>query len=72
LFARLRALAPPPPGTPAPLAVSGPGVVEGLLERAGLAVAGGAEVEVPFQLADGKPDGSLRQDNVFRYVLATK
>jgi SAM-dependent methyltransferase len=109
LFARLRALAPPPPGTPAPLAVSGPGVVEGLLERAGLAVVGGAEVEVPFQFADHdaawrahasvgpvqkaidiagrdavraalakvleadrKPDGSLRQDNVFRYVLATK
>jgi hypothetical protein len=46
LFARLRALAPPPPRTPAPLAVSGPGVVEGLLE--------------------------LGQDNVFRYVLATK
>jgi hypothetical protein len=22
--------------------------------------------------ADRKPDGSLRQDNVFRYVLATK
>jgi SAM-dependent methyltransferase len=35
LFARLRSLAPPPPGTPAPLAVSDPGVVEGLLEKAG-------------------------------------
>ncbi len=22
--------------------------------------------------ADRKPDGSLRQDNVFRYVIATK
>jgi SAM-dependent methyltransferase len=109
VFARMRALAPPPPGTPAPLAVSGPGVVEGLLERAGLTVAGGGEVDVPFQFADHdaawrahasvgpvqkaidlagtdavravlvevleadrKPDGSLRQDNVFRYLLATR
>ena len=84
-------------------------MVEGLLERARLAVAGDAEVDVPFQFAnhdaawqahasvgpvqkaidlagrdavraalvevleaDRKPDGSLRQDNVFRYVLATK
>ncbi len=36
LFARLRSLAPPPPGTPAPLAVSDPGVVEGLLDKADL------------------------------------
>src|SRR6266568_3330153 len=109
LFARLRSLAPPPPGTPAPLAVSDPGMVEGLLEKAGLAVTGGGEVPVglsyadhdqawtahisagPLQKvidvagpdavrqvmhdvleADRKPDGQLRQDNVFRYVLAAK
>jgi SAM-dependent methyltransferase len=36
LFARLRSLAPPPPGTPAPLACSDPGVVEELLTKAGL------------------------------------
>jgi SAM-dependent methyltransferase len=109
LFARLRALAPPPPGTPAPLACSDPGVVEGLLDKAGLTVDGGAEVAVslvfrdldhawtahtsagPLQKvidvagtgpvrevlaavleADRKADGSLRQDNVFRYVLARK
>jgi SAM-dependent methyltransferase len=108
LFARLRALA-PPPGTPAPLAVSDPGVVESLLEKAGLALAGGGEAPVslsyaghdqawtahisagPLQKvidiagpdavrramhevleADRKPDGQLRQDNIFRYVLATK
>ena len=107
LFARLRSLAPPPPGTPAPLAVSAPGVVEELLEKAGLAVVGGGDVACPFQFrdldhaftahtsagppqkvidaagpdavravleavleADRKPDGALRQDNVFRYVVA--
>lgn len=109
LFGRLRSLAPPPPGTPAPLACSDPGVVEALLEKAGLTVDGGAEVTVsltfrdldhawvahtsagPLQKvidiagadrvrevidavleADRKPDGTLRQDNVFRYVLARK
>jgi SAM-dependent methyltransferase len=98
LFGRLRSLAPPPPGTPAPLACSDPGVVEGLLEKAGLTVYGGAEVAWtahtsagPLQKvidmagaeqvravidavleADRKPDGALRQDNVFRYVLARK
>jgi SAM-dependent methyltransferase len=109
LFARLRSLAPPPPGTPAPLACSDPGVVEGLLEKAGLRVTGGAEVPCamtfrdidhamtahtsagPLQKvidaagedavrdviaavleADRKPDGALRQDNVFRYVIAVK
>src|SRR5680860_1194430 len=105
LFGRLRALAPPPPGTPAPLACSAPGVVEDLLTKAGLTVTGGAEVACPFTFrdldhawtanqaggpfqkvieiageaavrkvvdesleADRKPDGQLRQDNVFRYV----
>jgi SAM-dependent methyltransferase len=109
LFGRLRSLAPPPPGTPAPLACSDPGVVEGLLEKAGLDVRGGAEVAIRIEFADlddawaahssagpvqkvidavgadvvrdviatvleadRKPDGALRQDNVMRYVLATK
>lgn len=44
LFARLRSVAPPPPGASAPLAASEPGVVEGLLEKAGLEVTGGGEV----------------------------
>ncbi|HEX9065270.1 MAG TPA: class I SAM-dependent methyltransferase [Streptosporangiaceae bacterium] len=109
LFGRLRSLAPPPPGTPAPLACSDAGVVEELLTKAGLAVQGGAEVSIPIEFAsldeawiahtsagplqkvlelagqdavrevidtvleaDRKPDGSLRQDNVMRYVLAVK
>jgi SAM-dependent methyltransferase len=109
LFAQLRALAPPPPGTPTPLGVSAAGVVEGLLEQAGLTVQDGAEVSVPICFADHdeawrdhtaggppqklidtvgaepvrrllhhvlesdrKPDGELRQDNVMRYVTATK
>ncbi|MFN2344909.1 MAG: class I SAM-dependent methyltransferase [Dermatophilaceae bacterium] len=109
LFAQLRALAPPPPGTPAPLGVSAAGVVEGLLDQAGLTVQGGAEVPIPISFADHdeawrdhtaggppqklidtvgpapvrqllhdvlesdrKPDGSLRQDNVMRYVTAIK
>jgi SAM-dependent methyltransferase len=109
LFQRLRSLAPPPPGTPAPLDCSEPGVVERLLSQARLEVCGGSEVPVRFEFTDlddaltahtssgmvqriidavgseavhevitevlevdRKPDGSLRQDNVFRYVLATK
>jgi SAM-dependent methyltransferase len=109
LFARLRSLAPPPPGTPAPLALSDPGVLESLMEKAGLTVVAGEEVACPFTFrdldhawtahtsagplqkvidiagadavrrvmdavleADRKPDGALRQDNVFRYVMATK
>lgn len=109
LFARLRSLAPPPPGAPAPLACSDAGVVEGLLEKAGATVIGGAEVPCAFTFrdvehaviahcsagplqkvidvaglhavhdvieavieADRKPDGALRQDNVFRYVVAVK
>jgi len=51
LFARLRSLAPPPPGTPAPLACSDPGVVEELLTKAGLDVQGGAEVAIPIEFA---------------------
>lgn len=38
LFRRLRSLAPAPPGTPTPLGCSDPGVVESLLEEAGLTV----------------------------------
>jgi SAM-dependent methyltransferase len=109
LFARLRSLAPPPPGTPAPLAISDPGMVENLLEKAGLTVTGGEEVPASFGYADHeqawtahasagplqkvielagaqavrqvmhdvleadrKPDGQLRQDNVFRYILAVR
>lgn len=109
LFARLRSLAPPPPGTPAPLAVSDTGVVEGLLADAGLNVNGGAEVPITLEFTDldqawvrhsaagplqkvieiagsdavrsvlaevletdRKPDGALRQNNVMRYVVATK
>jgi SAM-dependent methyltransferase len=106
LFARLRALAPPPPGAPTPLVVSGAGMVEDLLDKAGMVVAGGGEGACPLQFADHdaayaahtaagpvqkaidvagpdavrsvlrevleadrKPDGTLRQDNVFRYVV---
>jgi SAM-dependent methyltransferase len=109
LFARLRSLAPPPPGTPAPLACSDAGVVENLLAEAGLTVTGGAEVPVGMEFADldaawgyhsasgpvqkvielagadavrrvvtevleadRKPDGALRQDNLFRYVIAER
>jgi SAM-dependent methyltransferase len=51
LFARLRSLAPPPPGTPAPLALSDPGVVEELLGKASLRVTGGSEVPIPITFA---------------------
>jgi SAM-dependent methyltransferase len=46
LFQRLRSLAPPPPGTPAPLACSDAGVVEDLLTKAGLSIHGGADVPI--------------------------
>lgn len=52
LFARLRSLAPPPPGTAAPLAVSEPGVVESLMEDVGLEPSDGGEVPVPLRFAD--------------------
>lgn len=52
LFARLRSLAPPPPGTVAPLAISEPGVVESLLESAGLKVTGGGEIPFPIRFND--------------------
>lgn len=109
LFARLRSIAPPPPGAPAPLRISELGFVEALLEAAQLTISGGGEASCPFIFndhdhaweahssagplqkvidavgtekvrdtlasvleADRKPDGQLRQDNVFRYVIATK
>jgi len=108
-FQRIRALAPPPPGAHAPLAVSAPGVVEELLAAAGLVGTAWGEVECPFVFPDlatawrgqasigpfrraieivgadvvrrtyvdalapfRQPDGSYRQNNVFRYVIATK
>lgn len=46
LFQRLRSLAPPPPGTPAPLGCSDPGVVEDLLTKAGLSVGAGGEAPI--------------------------
>jgi SAM-dependent methyltransferase len=108
-FARLKELAPPPPGTAAPLAVSEPGVLEGLLSAAGLEPYATGEADCPFiyrdldagwrgQSAAGpvqrviqlageqvvreafdevhgpyrQPDGSYRQENVFKYVIARK
>ncbi|MDG4825882.1 class I SAM-dependent methyltransferase [Asanoa sp. WMMD1127] len=49
LFRRIRDLA---PSSAAPLAISAPGVVEGLLAGAGLAVATVGEVECPFTFPD--------------------
>jgi SAM-dependent methyltransferase len=40
---------PPPPGAPAPLALSQPGVVEGLVEQAGLTFTQTGEVACPFE-----------------------
>ena len=109
LFARLRSIAPPPPGAPTPLGISEAGCVEALLEAAGLTVSDGGDAACPFIFndidhaweahssagplqkvidavgaekvrhtlasvleADRKPDGQLRQDNMFRYVVAIK
>lgn len=109
VFAAVRAVAPPPPGTPAPLAISTSGVVEGLLTDAGLALATTGEVNCPFlypdlesswrghgaagplvgavQVAGEGPvrkaflaahepfvrdDGTVRQENVFRYVIGIR
>lgn len=52
IFDRLRELAPPPLGTPAPLSLSDKGVIEGLLQGAGLKVNGGNEVPVSFAYRD--------------------
>jgi SAM-dependent methyltransferase len=52
VFARIRALAPPPPGAAAPLAISATGVVEDLLSGAGLGVVDSGEVDCPFAYPD--------------------
>lgn len=49
LFKALRALAPPPPGTPAPLALSGDGCLEARLVDAGLRPEGWGEVTTAFE-----------------------
>lgn len=109
VFEQIRKLAPPPPGTPAPLAVSAGDTVEQLLAHAGLRVSGAGEADCPFAYPDlatawrgqsaagpfrkaieilgedtareaffdahepyRQPDGSYRQENVFRYVIAGK
>jgi SAM-dependent methyltransferase len=109
VFQRIWALAPPPPGAPTPLAISAPGVVEGLLANAGLVETASGEVDCPFVYPDlatawrgqasigpfrrtievvgadlvrrtyldaltpfRQPDGTYRQNNVFRYVIADK
>jgi hypothetical protein len=66
LFERIRALAPAPAGAHAPLAISTPGVVEELL--AGEEIVRDTFVEVLSQFR--QPDGSCRQENVFRYIIA--
>jgi len=108
-FQRIRELAPAPPGVAAPLAISDPGMVEGLLAGAGLVQAVAGEVDCPFVFPDAatawrgqssigpfrraielvgedavretylralepfrQPDGTYRQENVFRYVIAAK
>jgi SAM-dependent methyltransferase len=108
-FQRVRALAPPPPGVHAPLAISDPGVVEQLLAGAGLVETASGEVDCPFVYPDlatawrgqssigpfrraieiagadavrrtyvdalapfRQADGSYRQNNVFRYLIAAK
>jgi SAM-dependent methyltransferase len=49
----LGALLPPsPPGAPAPLALSQPGVVEGLLQQAGLRLIETGEVDCPYEYPD--------------------
>lgn len=45
-------LPPPPPGAPAPLALSEPGVVERLLQQAELALTETGEVDCPFEYPD--------------------
>jgi SAM-dependent methyltransferase len=109
VFAAVRTVAPVPPGTPGPLAVSAVGVVEELLAAAGLDGSTAVEVDCPFSYPDlatawrgnraggplsravevagedavrrafeaahaphRRPDGSYRQENVFRYVVAGK
>lgn len=49
LFARLRQLAPPPPGTPAPLGLASAGHLEMRMVEAGLGPVGWGEAEAPFE-----------------------
>ena len=107
LFVRLRQLAPPPPGTPAPLALSGAGQLEARMVDAGIRPVGWGEALAPFEYPDletawlamasagplvrvievageaevrevvedvfrsaVRADGSVRHENVFRWVLA--
>jgi SAM-dependent methyltransferase len=109
VFQRVRALAPPPPGTHTPLALSTKGVLEDLLRKAGLVAAGSGDVSCPFVYPDlttawrgqrsvgpvrraiemvgedlvraavvgalepyRRPDGSYRQENMFRYLVAQR
>jgi len=107
LFVRLRQLAPPPPGTPAPLALSGAGQLEARMVEGGLRPVGWGEALAPFEYPDletswlamasagplvrvievageaetrrvvedvfrpaVRADGSVRHENVFRWVIA--
>ena len=45
-------LPPPPPGTPGPFALSEPGVMEGMLSKAGLTPGQAEDVDTPFDFAD--------------------
>jgi SAM-dependent methyltransferase len=45
-------LPPPPPGTPGPFALSEPGVMEGMLSKAGLTPSTAEDVDTPFDFAD--------------------
>lgn len=71
VFAAIRALMPPRPGT-APLALAAPGVVEALLTAAGLTVTGSGEVDCPFTYPD-LPTGWRGQSSIgpFRTAIAT-
>jgi SAM-dependent methyltransferase len=100
-------LPPPPPGAGGPFALSAPGALEALAEKAGLAPIQADEVPTPFVYADletgwrataasgpatraiqaagetalrhtvmpvlekyQQPDGSIRLDNAFRYLVS--
>jgi len=52
LFKRLRELAPPPAGSPAPLALTGDGVLETRLVEAGFQPFSWGETEAPFEYPD--------------------
>jgi len=54
VFAAVKALAPPPPGTPAPLDLSQQSKLRSLLEEAGFDVVAEGEVDVPFVYANAE------------------